>query len=157
LSISKSVILDVIINPFFEIVNRKTTKNEIYFNTEVETMGFAENFNKICQKKGTTPTALLKTMGVATNKVTMWNNGALPKQEMLIRLAHALGCSVMDFFADDEYLNRVALSDRPQNVEFALDDDERDIVRLFRTLTRQQKHEFMAQAYLYEKEHLQEE
>lgn len=120
-------------------------------------MAFAENFNRICKEKGTTPTALLKKMGVATNKVTMWNNGALPKQDMLVRLAHQLGCSVMDFFADEEYLSKVSLCGYSQNVEFALDEDERDIIRLFRTLSRQQKHEFMVQAYSYEKEHLKEE
>lgn len=111
-------------------------------------MEFAENFNRICAIRGTTPTALLKQMGVATNKVTMWNNGSLPKQEMLIRLAQELNCSVMDFFADDE----TTLTPRHDisNVEFALDDDERDIIRLFRMLDRKEKHEFMAKAYAYE-------
>ena len=114
-------------------------------------MGFAENFNRICKDKGTTPTALLKQMGVATNKVTMWNNGALPKQDMMVRLAAELGCSVMDFFADEGYVPQVS------NVEFALDEDERDIIRLFRMLTRQQKHEFMVKAYSYEQTMLKKE
>lgn len=109
-------------------------------------MEFAENFNRICAIRGTTPTALLKQMGVATNKVTMWNNGSLPKQEMLIRLAHELNCSVMDFFVDDETEPTPHIS----NVEFALDDDEKDIIRLFRMLDRKEKHEFMAKAYAYE-------
>jgi hypothetical protein len=121
-------------------------------------MTFAENLNRICREKETTPTTILREMGVATNKVTLWNNGALPKQEMLVRLARHLGCSVMDFFVDESTPKAIGVPSvgYPQ-VEFALDEDERDIIRLFRTLSRQQKHEFMAQAYSYEKEHLKEE
>lgn len=64
-------------------------------------MNFADNLKRICTERGTSHTALLKSMGVATSKVAMWNSGSLPKQEMLIRLAKELDCSVMDFFADD--------------------------------------------------------
>ena len=118
-------------------------------------MTFAENLNRICREKETTPTTILKEMGVATNKVTLWNNGALPKQDMMVRLAHHLGCSVMDFFADESSDKKpvavgVTTTDSTL-VEFALDEDEVDIIRLFRKLSRQQKHECMAQVYLYEK------
>ena len=37
-----------------------------------------------------------------------------------------------------------------QKTEFALDDDEKDIIRLFRSLSRKEKHEFMSKAYTYE-------
>jgi len=67
-------------------------------------MTFADNLNRICKEKGTTVTATLKRMGVSTAKTTMWNNGSLPKQEMLVRLAKELDCTVMDFFADEEDL-----------------------------------------------------
>lgn len=102
-------------------------------------MNFAENFNRICREKGTTPTALLKTMGVATSKVAMWNSGSLPKEDMMVRLAQELKCSVMDFFADE-----IAESKEPEN------DDEADILRIFRMLDRRTKHEFMTMAYDYE-------
>lgn len=57
-------------------------------------MNFADNLKRICTERGTSPTALLKSMGVATSKVAMWNSGSLPKQEMLIRLVKELDCSV---------------------------------------------------------------
>ena len=121
-------------------------------------MTFAENLNRICREKETTPTTILREMGVATNKVTLWNNGALPKQEMLVRLARHLGCSVMDFFAEEDTPITVGVSTTGvSKVEFALDEDEVDIIRLFRKLSRQQKHECMAQVYLYEKKLLSEE
>ena len=102
-------------------------------------MDFATNLRRICAEKGTTMTEVCKQLGVSTSKVTLWNNGSLPKEHMLVKLAQHLECTVMDFFADDV-----------SKVEFALDDDERDIIRLFRTLDRKQKHAFMVSAYHYE-------
>lgn len=108
-------------------------------------MTFAENLKRICTEKGTTPTALLRKMGVATSKVAMWNSGSLPKQEMMVRLAKELNCSVMDFFADEEDLLPSAPSGE------ILDEDEKELIRIFRTLGRRERHEFMATAYDYEK------
>lgn len=104
-------------------------------------MDFATNFKRICTEKGTNPTSVCKELGVSTSKVNLWNNGSLPKQEMLLRLAQHLGCSVMDFFADEDDLLRAA---KPEN------DDEFDILRVFRMLDRRTKHEFMSMVYEYE-------
>lgn len=105
-------------------------------------MDFSDNFNRICRERGTTPTALLKELGVSTNKVTRWNNGSLPKQEMLVRLAHELNCSVMDFFQDE--------GDLLDSKDFALSEDERDIIKFYRILTLREQHIFMARMYDYE-------
>lgn len=105
-------------------------------------MDFATNFKRICNEKGTSPTRVCLDLGLSSNKVNLWNNGGLPKSDVLVRLAQKLECSVMDFFADeDEALNRA---------EYVLDEDEKDIIRLFRMLSRKEKHEFMSQAYTYE-------
>lgn len=109
-------------------------------------MVFSDNFNRICREKGTTATAVVKELGVSPSKVTLWNNGSLPKQEMLVKLARHLDCYVMDFFAEDDI----------PKVEFALDEDERDVLRLFRMLSRKEKHEFMSKAYDYEKKKIEE-
>ena len=112
-------------------------------------MNFADNLKRICTERGTSPTALLKSMGVATSKVAMWNSGSLPKQEMLIRLAKELDCSVMDFFADDadlaaQNINKTNADTEPKN------EDESDILRIFRSLSRRAKHEFMSMVYEFE-------
>ena len=111
-------------------------------------MDFATNFKRICQEKGTTPTRVCLDLGLTSNKVTLWNKGGIPKGDVLIRLAQKLECSVMDFFADEVHL---------QKVEFALDDDEKDIIKLYRKLTRKEKHEFMSKIYWYEEKLLAEE
>lgn len=108
-------------------------------------MSFAQNLKRICNDRGTTPTALLKKMGVTTSKVAMWNSGSLPKQEMLVRLAEELNCSVMDFFMTEE---EVAEQERTDNI---LDEDEKEIVRIFRMLPRRDRHEFMNAVYEFEK------
>ena len=108
-------------------------------------MDFATNLKRICTERGTSPTALLKSMGVATSKVAMWNSGSLPKQEMLIRLAKELDCSVMDFFADDDTIQA------PLNIAEPKDEDESDVLRVYRSLSRRMKHEFMTMVYEFEK------
>lgn len=111
-------------------------------------MTFVENFKRLCDEKGVSPTRVCVDLGLSTNKVSLWNKGGIPKGDVLIKLAKYFEVSVMDFFADE-----VAL----QKVEFALDDDERDIIRLFRMLDRKQKHEFMSAAYRFEETLLNKE
>ena len=116
-------------------------------------MDFATNLKRICEERGTSPTKLCKDLGLSTNKVSLWYKGGIPKGDVMVKLAEKLGCSVMDFFADEEDLS----ASKTQNVEFALDEDEKDIIRLFRMLDRKQKHEFMTKAYAYEALMLKEE
>ena len=102
-------------------------------------MSFQDNLNRICKERGTTLTALVKSMGLSTSKVSRWNEGSLPKQDMLVRLANELNCSVADFFKDESV-------DIPR-----IDADEADMLRVYRGLSRRDKHEFMATVYDFEK------
>nr|DAU56329.1 MAG TPA: repressor protein [Caudoviricetes sp.] len=103
-------------------------------------MTFAENINRICAEQNTTLTAVCKRLGLSTSKVTTWNNGALPKESVMVQLAQELQCSVMDFFADEEDLPAVQPKDA----------DEEDILRVYRGLSRRDKHEFMTAVYEFE-------
>ena len=58
-----------------------------------------------------------------------------------MRLANHLGCSVMDFFAEEDEIHTAI---KPEN------DDESDIIRVYRLLDRRTKHEFMTMVYEYE-------
>jgi transcriptional regulator with XRE-family HTH domain len=104
-------------------------------------MTFGENLKRICNERGTTPTTIMKKWGLSTSKVSAWYEGSLPKQEMLVRLAKELDCSVMDFFADEEDLVKTV---QPT------DEDEEDILRIYRSLSRRNKHEFMSMVYEFE-------
>lgn len=102
-------------------------------------MTFEENLKRICKDRETTPTAIMKKWGLSTSKVSAWYKGSLPKQEVLIRLANELNCSVKDFFVDEEDLVEKEIV--PDN------EDEKDILRIYRSLPRRAKHEFMAMVY----------
>lgn len=102
-------------------------------------MTFAENINRICAERGTNLTALVKTVKGSSSFATAINTkGSLPKESEMLEMARLLGCSVMDFFADEEDLNK------PNN------EDEEDILRIYRGLSRRAKHEFMSMAYEFE-------
>ncbi len=104
-------------------------------------MTFAENINRICAAKGTNLTALVKAVKGSSSFATAINKGSLPKESELLEMAKILGCSIMDFFADEE--------DIPQTAAPA-DEDEEDILRIYRGLSRRAKHEFMSMVYEYE-------
>ncbi len=110
-------------------------------------MQFHENLKRIANAQGTTPTALLKEMGLSTSKISAWNKGALPKQETMVQLAERLGCSVMDFFWSEEDEARLAAAAQvqPEN------DDEADLLQIYRGLSRREKHEFMTLVYDFNK------
>ena len=128
-------------------------------------MSFAENLNKICHERGTNLSNVLKRMGVSTSKVTLWNNGSLPKEDMLLRLAQELECSVMDFFrseyddmsailSDDAHLHRRVFLTSDEVME---NEDERYIIKFFRNISSKEKHIFMARIYDYEEAMLKRE
>lgn len=104
-------------------------------------MTFAENINRICAAKGTNLTALVKAVKGSSSFATAINKGSLPKESELLEMAKILGCSIMDFFADEEDIQQSATP---------ADEDEEDILRIYRGLSRRAKHEFMSMVYEYE-------
>ncbi len=104
-------------------------------------MTFRENINRICAERGTSLTAVIKKVKGSSSMTTAINKkGSIPKEADLIALAKELGCPVMDFFADEESLPTA----KPK------DEDEADILRVYRGLSRRAKHEFMSMVYEFE-------
>ena len=67
---------------------------------------FYDNFNKLCEKTGTSPTAFTRdVLGLSTSKVTAWKNGSIPKYEILQQIADAFGVSVGELFDGENYSN----------------------------------------------------
>lgn len=52
---------------------------------------FFDNLKEACFKKGTSPTALLKSLGMSTSSVTSWKKGVTPSIGTVYRLAEHLG------------------------------------------------------------------
>lgn len=103
-------------------------------------MTFRENINRICKERGTTLSAVTRSMGLSSSKVTAWNNGSLPKEEVLLGLAKELECSVMDFFVDEE--------DLAQETEVATaNDTEQTLINEYRKLSKSQQYKLMSYCY----------
>lgn len=102
-------------------------------------MTFAENINRICATRGTNLTALVKAVKGSSSFATAINKGSLPKESEMLEMARLLECSVIDFFADEE-----------EETVTPSDEDEKDILRVYRSLSRRAKHEFMSMVYEYE-------
>lgn len=104
-------------------------------------MNFSENINRICKDRGTSLSAVVQSLGLSTSKVSYWNNGSLPKAQILEMLAEVLDCSVAEFFKDE---NEIISDD--------LTEDEKDILRIYRQLSRRNQHEFMSMVYSFEED-----
>lgn len=104
-------------------------------------MSFRENINRICIEQGTNLTAVVKAVKGSSSFTSAINKGSLPKETEMVEMARMLHCSVIDFFMDKEDLAPQA---EPQN------EDEEDILRIYRSLSRRAKHEFMSMAYEFE-------
>lgn len=104
-------------------------------------MSFKENINRICAERGTNLTAVVKQVKGSSSFTSSINKGSLPKEDEMMQMAKILHCSVIDFFMDEEDL---ATQTEPQ------DEDEKDVLRVYRSLSRRAKHEFMAMVYEFE-------
>lgn len=107
-------------------------------------MAFKENINRICAEKGTYLSHLVKEVKGSSSFATAINNGSLPKEPELVEMARILGCSVIDFFMEKEDLEPTTPPTVPQN------EDEQDILKVYRSLSRRAKHEFMSMVYDFE-------
>lgn len=52
---------------------------------------FFDSLKVACAQRGTSPTSLLKKLGMSTSSVTSWKNGVVPSLKTVYQLAEALG------------------------------------------------------------------
>lgn len=68
-----------------------------YFSVSIDyllggsTVTFFDKLKEACFKKGTSPTALLKSLGMSTSSVTSWKKGVTPSINTIYCLAESLG------------------------------------------------------------------
>ncbi len=61
---------------------------------------FWDNLYELCQKKGTSPSKVVKELGIATGSVTKWKNGSMPSKSTVQKLAGYFGVTVGYFFVE---------------------------------------------------------
>ena len=63
---------------------------------------FFENYLMYCQKVGKSKTAVAKQIGVTSKSVTGWQNGSIPRNGTLKKLADYFGVTVDDLLSDNK-------------------------------------------------------
>lgn len=104
-------------------------------------MTFAKNINRICAERGTNLTTIVKEVKGSSSFTSAINKGSLPKETEMVEMANMLGCTVMDFFAD---------VGNPRTKALVFDEDTCDILRIYYSLSRREKHEFMSMVYNFD-------
>lgn len=54
---------------------------------------FYENLKSLCNKRGTSPTAVAEAAGMSRSNVTEWKKGNGPRLETVLKIADELGVS----------------------------------------------------------------
>lgn len=68
---------------------------------------FYEKVKELCKNKGTSPSGLCNNLGISTTNAVNWKNGRMPKMDIAIRIADALGVTVDYLMNDDSGINIV--------------------------------------------------
>lgn len=117
---------------------------------------FYDNLNAICRQKKTTPTAVVKELGLSTSKITAWKNGSLPKQDVLKLLAEKLNTSVDCFFVEKVDNSKritnnvtgdhnIVGENSNVNVSAGLSAQETELISIFRKLSEINKGKYLYQ------------
>ena len=72
---------------------------------------FYEIFKKLCDERGTTPTAVALDMGISTSLTSRWKHGGKPRIETLNKIADYFGVSVSYLLGVAEDPDPIALVD----------------------------------------------
>lgn len=83
---------------------------------------FFERLKVACVQKGTSPTTLLKKLGMSTSSVTAWKRGVSPSIGTIYRLAEALAVDPKMLLDDGQPINLEA-----ENAPALTEKDRRDV------------------------------
>ena len=98
---------------------------------------FYAHLKAICTKQNTTPTAVVKKLGLSTGKVTAWKNGSIPKIETLKKLAETLSVPVCAFFGGEEC----------DKTASPFQEDALELIGVYQKLRKSGKRQLIGKAY----------
>lgn len=85
---------------------------------------FFERLKVACVQKGTSPTTLLKKLGMSTSSVTAWKRGVSPSIGTIYRLAEALSVDPKMLLDDGQPMNL-----ETENAPVLTEKDRRDVAK----------------------------
>jgi transcriptional regulator with XRE-family HTH domain len=89
---------------------------------------FLEKFLNLCAKKGLSPNAVAKELGIASGTISEWKKGRSPKNSTLKKLSDYFGVSV-DYLLGKEEQTKQNTPDEPK-----LTEGEKMLLDLFRRI-----------------------
>ena len=104
----------------------------VEFQQRRQTM-FFEILKNLCKEKGTTPTTVVKQLGLSSSSATSWKNGKVPHHGTLLKLADYFGVTV-DYLLGSE----TAKKEKPAD-EGELSDAERLLIESLRKVPEEQQ------------------
>ncbi len=131
---------------------------------------FWDRFYELCTKLNTKPNPLAKEIGISSGVLNKWKNGTIPNGETLCKIANYFNCSV------DYLLGRTNEPAQTANVidgslagstdiqgshnsnitvnssELSLSDEEKELLRLFRSFDVRQRIKILNLAFSIESE-----
>lgn len=103
---------------------------------------FASNLNRYMKERGVTQADIVVELGVTSSTASDWSKGKkYPRVDAMQKLANLLSVKVSDLTGDQKDM-----------MGELVDEDEKELISIFRKLRRREKHELMAKAYELEKE-----
>lgn len=85
---------------------------------------FFDSLKVACAQNGTSPTSLLKKLGMSTSSVTSWKNGVVPSLKTVYQLADALGIEPAQLLDSGE-----AQSEDTKKAPVLTEKDKRDVAK----------------------------
>lgn len=111
---------------------------------------FYDKYKELCAKKGVSPFAAARDLGISSRTQGNWKQGSSPRFSTLLKIADYFGVDVSYFYHDDEsesnddkIVENFIEEMRSKN---ELTDDENLMLQLFRDLTDAGKNELMVTA-----------
>lgn len=103
---------------------------------------FAANLNKLMNARGLEQIDIVRRLNTTASTVSDWVNGKkYPRVDTMQEIANFLGVRISDLTSEDAETNDMSY----------LDEDERELIAIFRRLNRREKHEMMSEAYRFER------
>lgn len=133
---------------------------------------FYENFQKLCKKEHTSPSAVAMSLGYSNATAAKWKRGSMPKDSTLQKIADYFGVTVEELLQDNSASparnvaaniknsaiiqgnsgnNVSATVGVPVSSEQPSDASELEILRIYRSLSVLEKAKFIQMAFEFDK------
>jgi transcriptional regulator with XRE-family HTH domain len=95
---------------------------------------FFDRLKVACAQNGTSPTSLLKKLGMSTSSVTSWKNGVAPSLKTVYQLAEALGIDPSQLLEESGETQGGDTKKAPALTEKDKRDVAKDVARIMESL-----------------------